>query len=512
MPTEGTEVMAALKADLDAASGDLADCQEASSKLDAHMKELLEKRGEGLLKLASMFLPEISKPAIEKTFDGIRSDLLMILARKEAHQRELKNKLDAADTEAKQRTGELEEVTHRLNEKVAQREALEAKVAETLKGNSEFQERSKLALQAEENLHRNEQRVGDIEKDAAEKLPNYEKSRLFLYLYDRKFGTLEYKGGEWTRAIDGWVAKMIDYNNAKNGYEYLKKTPKLVGEEVAKRRDQFNALMQQVETIQRAEADKAGLTEVLREGDALGDERDRLVQVIEQLRKQAEDFQKGLAQLATTQNQFYKEAIERFRGFLGETKLALLQKRAKETPEPDDDAVVADLASLETEIQNVQPKLAEIDERRQTAERLQQGLDLVVRRYRKANFDSQRSFFPQNFHVRMLADRFRSGRLDADTFWDEIRSAQQFRPHWVESSVAGGTEVLTSPAGRVLIGAILNAANGAMQESASRGVQRRHADMFPSQSFPSFPTSSAPPSYSPPSGGGSDGFTTIDGF
>lgn len=507
MPTEGTEVMAALKADLDAAAGELVQCQSAASQLDAHLQDLLSRRGEGLLKLAAIYLPEISRPVIEKTFDAIRTDLLSILARKEARQRELKKQLEESETEAQRRTAELEDVTRRLNEKVAQREKLEAKVAEILKGNAQFQERSKLALQAEENLHRNEQRVGDIEKEAAEKLPHYQASRLFQYLYERKFGTLEYKAGEWTGSIDAWVARLIGYNDAKNGYEYLIKTPKLVGDEVARRRDQFNALMQQVEAIQHAEAEKTGLTQVLREGDALGDERDRLVQVIEQVRQGAEGLQRELANLAATQNQFYAEAIERFRGFLGETKLALLQKRARETPEPDDDAVVADLASLDREIQEIQPKLADIDDRRQVAERLQQGLDLVVRRYRQANFDSQRSYFPGNFHIRMLVDRFRGGLLDTDMLWEEIRASQQFRPHWVESSVAGGADILTSPAGRVLMGAIVNAANGAMIESANRGVRRRNTDLFPS-----FPMPQAPPSYSPPSGGGSDGFTTIDGF
>ena len=122
---------------------------------------------------------------------------------------------------------------------------------------------------------------------------------------------MEYKAGEWTRWIDGRVAKLIGYNDAKIGYEYLKKTPKLVGEEVARRRDQFNALMQQVEAIQHEETDKAGLTKVLGEGDALGTERDRLVQEIEQLRRHAESANQGLAELAASQNQFHTEAIGR---------------------------------------------------------------------------------------------------------------------------------------------------------------------------------------------------------
>lgn len=512
MPTEGTDVMVALQADLEAAGSDLAECRNVASQLDGQMRDLLSRRGENLVELARIYLPEFSRTSIEQTFQAIRGDLLGILARKDSRQGELKAQLLKIETDTAERTRELEDVTRRLNEKVARRENLEAQVAETLKGDSAFQERSKLALQAEENLHRNEQRIGDIENESAKKLPHYEKSRLFLYLYERRFGSLEYKAGEWTRGIDGRVAKLIGYNDAKIGYEYLKKTPKLVGEEVARRRDQFNALMQQVEAIQHEETDKAGLTKVLGEGDALGTERDRLVQEIEQLRRHAESANQGLAELAASQNQFHTEAIEKFRGFLGETKLAILQKRARDTPEPDDDKIVADLMTLDGEIQDINPRLSELDQRRQTSERIQQGLDLVSRRCQKANFDSQRSYFTGSFDVRRLVDRFRDGLLDADTLWQEIRSAQQFRPHWVESRIASGANALTSPTGRVLIGAIFNAANVALQVSASRGVQRRESGVFPSQSFPSRPTPQSPSSYSPPSSGGGDGFTTIDGF
>ncbi len=512
MATEGTDVMAALQADLEAVGSDLTECEKGASRLDGQMRELLSQRGENLVQLARIYLPEISPSAIERTFQAIRGDLLGILARKDSRQCELKAQLLQIETDTAERTRELDDVTRRLNEKVARREQLEAQVAETLKGDRAFQKRSKLALQAEENLHRNEQRIGDIETESAKKLPFYEKSRLFLYLYERRFGSLEYKAREWTRGIDAWVARLIGYNDARMGYEYLKKTPKLVGEEVARRRDQFNALMQQVEALQHEEADKAGLTAILGEGDALGTERDRLVQEIDQLRQHAESANQALADLAASQNQFHTEAIEKFRGFLSETKLAILQKRARETPEPDDDKIVADLMTLDGEIQDINPRLSELNEQRQTSERIRQGLDIVAARCRQANFDSPRSYFTGSFDVRRLVDRFRDGLIDADTLWQEIRSAQKFRPHWVESRIASGTEALTSPAGRVLMGAICNAANAALQVSASRSVQRRESGNFPSQSYPSSPTPQAPPSYSPPSNGGGDGFTTIDGF
>ena len=79
------------------------------------------------------------------------------------------------------------------------------------------------------------------------------------------------------RSIDAWVARLIDFGNARQGYEFLKKTPKLVADEVIRRRELFTKLMQQVEALEHAEADKIGLISVLKDGEALGARRDALV-------------------------------------------------------------------------------------------------------------------------------------------------------------------------------------------------------------------------------------------
>ena len=513
MSLEGTDAFQELQAALERAKGVLADCQGETDRLDGQMHDLLARRGEALLELARHYLPEISRPVIESTFEGIRGDLFAILARREARRKELQARLAEGNEEIRRRDAGIDDVTDRLNEKVVLREQLEAKVAEILKGNADFQERSRLALQAEERLHHDEKRVEDMAKEAAEKLPHYDGSRLFRYLYDRGYGTPDYQSKGLVLNLDRWVARLIDYPNARNGYEFLKKTPELVASEVSRRRDQFAELMQQVEAIEKEEADKVGLTAVLAEGDDLGTERDRLVQELERLQKQAQDLQAELAGLDQAQNRFYNQAIERFRAFLGETKVAFLQNRARQTPEPEDDAIVAELARLDGQIQGITPQLASLSDRRKEADRVQEGLDGVLRRYRRANYDSDRSYF-QDFDLRRVQARFEGGSIGADDLWRAIQAAQRFRPNWVESSVQNGTQVVASPAGRVILGAIVEIAGAAMRDAAYRGVQRRSDVSFPT--FPTFPSSGGgyreSSSRGPSSSGSEGGFTSGDGF
>ncbi len=511
---EGVAVFEALQAALGGAKGNLSECQVVAAELDGQMKELLSRRGEALLKLARLFLPEVSRPAIESTFEGIRGDLLTILARQEAKLEELQGEGRRAGEEIGRLDAEIDGVTHRLDEKVALRERLESAVTEALKADPDFKARSGLALQAEERLHRDEERASDMAREAAEKLPGYRRSRLFCYLYDRGFGTAEYRGVGWTRSIDRRVARLIDFSNARNGREFLSKTPELVASEVARRRDRFAELMQQIEAIQRAEADKLGLTAVLQEGEALGADRDRLVGESDRLRRRAQEVQHDLAALERSQNQFHNQAIERFRAFLGQTKLALLAQRAGQTPGPEDDEVVAEVARLDLQIDGLAPRLAELGRRREAAERTHEGLESVIRRYRQANFDSRRSFFDDALDFRRVCAQFEGGTLDAEGFWRAMRTSQRFRPSWAEQGVTGAGRAIASPSGRMLLGAILDVAAASMHAAAHRGVRRR-GDENPSPSPPPGPSRrpsgpTASPGRSGSSSGG--GFTSGEGF
>ena len=502
-PPEGPAVFERLEAARKQARRALDSCQEDAAQLDTRLRDLLARRGEALLGLARHELPELSKGAITSTFEGIRADLLAILARREAKRDELKGRLDRIDEEIRSRNAEVDAVTGQLNEKVAVRERLEAAVAAALKENADFQERSKLALEAEQRLHRDETRVEELARESAEKLPPYRRSRLFRYLHGRGYGTPAYQPSGWVRSLDRRVADLIDYPAALIGYEFLTRTPELVAAEVSRRRDQFAELMKQVEAIEKAEADRVGLTAVLAEGDALGLDRDRLVGEVGRLQKEAEEIRASLGSLERAEGEYHREALERFRSFLGETRLALLQRRASQTPEPEDDTIVAELAGIDERIAAITPGQADLETRRRDADRVQAGLDRVLRDYRQANFDSDRSTF-EGLDLVAELDRFEAGSIDANAFWRAIRSAHKFRPSWVQETATQGVAFAASPAGRVILGAMVDIAGAAMRDAAYRGVRRRSDDSAWSPR-PSAPDRSAPAS-------SENGFTSGEGF
>lgn len=473
MSIEGATVYRSLRGEAEAATAAASQLNQASERIENEARALVEQKSGTLLELARHYLPEMSRPAVEQTMDGVRDELRSVLAKKEAAERALQRDQSAAEAELRDGESALDALTKRLDEKVREREALEGKVAEALKANPDFQKRSELAAKAEADLARDEQRVKDLVGEATRKLPAYDKSRLFRYLYDRGFGTEAYAHRGLTRSLDRWVARLIGFSNARLGYEFLKRTPELVQAEVGRRRGAFEGLMEQVEAIQKERADALGLTAVLEEGNALGKQRDQMVSALEAIRKRMVAIGQNIANLSSEQGQFYREAIARFHRFLEETGSAALEARARLTPEPRDDELVASVKQVEATVKRLAREQSELAEQKKHAVDWASRMQQILQRYRAQNFDSARSYFTDRFDLDASLGALRAGTLDESTFWSALAQNQRFRPHRVEGPAGAIGDMFSRPETRILIEAIGDAVNATMRDSARRGVQRR---------------------------------------
>ena len=166
--------------------------RDDAATITSKSAELLTRRGDKVLELAQHFLPELSREAAQSVFAGIRGELLAVVERKDARQREIAAQIEQLTAEEKRQQAELESTTAALNAKAQQRETLRGRLTDLLKAKPDFVALSQETLAAKENLRQNEARVAELQREAAEKLPAYEHSRLFTYLRRRRYGTAEY--------------------------------------------------------------------------------------------------------------------------------------------------------------------------------------------------------------------------------------------------------------------------------------------------------------------------------
>jgi uncharacterized protein YoxC len=470
----GVEVGRVLQRGVDQVRRQLDEHVAGIHALDQQVNELVSRRGGALLDLARHYLPDIKPETIQQTFAEVRDDLLEVLARKQKREREVADQAAAAERRAEHQEAELGRVTESLNEKVAEREKLEQVVSERLHGSDEFKRLSEQALVAETELERNEDRVADIKAEAGKKLPSYDRSRLFKYLYEAGFGTPIYEGKGLTRRLDGWVARMIDYPSARRGYDFLRVTPELMAEEVNRRRDKFNELMAEVEAIEDRVSDEAGLTAVMRAGQELGAERDRLVGVAAKVQDELLKRQQELLTLAGSQNEFYEQALARMQNFLANLPPSRLAEESRTTPEREDDAIVAEVSYLNEQLSEVDQRSSQLARRQEAWDQRLGGLQSVVQRFRHAEFDSRRSMFPADLDAEALTAQYFEGQLGAGDLWEMLQRHQRFAPEWHEQQRGGwGGAHVDGDVSQVLLHVLTEVAGAAMRRAASRGVERR---------------------------------------
>ena len=469
----GRSVEQALQQVLHGVQGELKASSANLGKLDEATRQLVEQRGQALLDLAEHYLPDIDRQTVAGTFSEVRGELLQILDRKERHEQELRTSLAEDQTKTSELEDSLKQITTELNAKVARREELEKSVVQKLETDTEFQRLSQEALIAEQNLDQNEKRVAEIRSESAQKLPSYERSRLFQYLHKRGYGTAEYKKTGLTKRLDRWVAGMINYARARRSYDFLRVTPELMSQEVERRRDQFNGLMEQLETIEDRYADEIGLTDVMREGQALGGKRDQIVSAIASQQAITAKHLQELTSLQSSRNDYYEQALKRMQEFLANLEDRHLQSVSRSTPEPQDDKLVGEIVGLGAELQQHRHQSEQISYQQQFMKDRASGLQEIWNHFHQADFDSQRSLFPENFPIESHLEQYVRGELGLNDLWSTIKNAQQFAPPWYEDPGRDMRKVFDSDFSYVLLRVLTDIAGHALRNAASRGVQRR---------------------------------------
>lgn len=456
-------------------------------KLDDFVNELNARRGHSLVELAQHYLPDITATTVQAQFNEVRHDLQRLMQKKQAQEQKLQTSWDACLDRRSALDAKLDNVTEQLNDVAKRRDELDLELADRLRSDPRFQELSQQALAAETELKRNEERVAEMREEVAAKLPAYEKSRLFKYLHRRGFGTPEYQAKGLTRRLDRWVARVVNYNENRRSYNFLKVTPELMAAEVERRRADFTALMESIEAIEDGIADEIGLTEVLREGTDLGREREQILAQIDEVDQQRAQIEAELARFEANENEYYVAGVNRLKQFLGSMEESALAARTRQTPQTTDDAIFREIQDCNRQLRESKQRSHDDRDQLEIWHEKIAGLDQVVRRFRSSEFDSRRSLFSRRLNIRDEVDNYLEGRNTAQGLWTVIKKNQEFARQWNDDSWDSGSwsgswggrkkrgwgSVFDSDVSHVLGRVLVEVAGEAMRQAAQRGMHRR---------------------------------------
>ncbi len=430
--------------------------------------DLHDDRGDALVTLAEHYLPQLTRDAIQATWVEVQPSVTQVLLKKEDHRRRLLTDNQRLTDSRNEHEQALFAINEQLDQLLETQHEVAKQVEQKLHSDAGFVELSDRAAIAEVALERAEANLAEIEQDSQRKLPAYEGSALFRYLRDRQFGTAAYTQRGFTRRIDRWLAKYIDYQKAKQGYEFLRKTPDQMREIIAQDRQAFDTVMDELERRRDQIAVEFGLPEKIEQTQAAQKQRDTRLDTLAKLNTETEAIEHQLTDLDNPRGPYYREAIQLFRQMLEGFDAQDLRQRARRTVEITDDQIVARLMGVDTEIGKLDRETARHRDELDEMQSMLDAMGRLIQQFRAAQFDSSRSQFVGTLDV---VDELYRARTEDDirNAWERIRQAQRWGPTAMEKV----TRVATHPMTQVLINAMAHAAGAALESHARRAGNRR---------------------------------------
>ena len=426
----------------DATRQEQAGLDEVDGELDGlrrQLNQVLARRGEQLKALARVRLDVIDDGAATAGLDAAERAAAGQLVARDRAAAELEQTIAAATATLKQ----LEQQHAQQTEAVARAgealEQAEAATGERLRADPQWQQTAEVAREAARIALHADEKASESEQEQSNKGADYQADPLFIYLWRRGYGTSEYKAGALTRWLDGKVARLIGYDDARVGYRRLLEIAPRLREHARHMQQRAEAAQAELDALTRAAEEADGLPPLEQALAAAEKEQDAVEERVDAAQRELEGLLARRASFAAGDDPYTRQAVEELARALAGRDLASLEQAARATPFPEDDAIVETLTGLEMDQRRLNFMLENIKQTRAKQQTRFRDLARVKHEMRRRGMDRPGSSFADSAVVAMMIANFVKGLLDSDELMKVLSEQYRYqRPRPPSSSLPGG--------------------------------------------------------------------------
>ncbi len=310
--------------------------------------------------------------------------------------------------------GELEQVEDRIEE-------LTAKVDEKLAADPTHQQLVAAAETEAATAEAAAKKAEQAEADRKAKGVAYQKDMLFMYLWQRQFGTPQYRHGGLTRTLDRWVSNLIGYLEARPSFVLLNEIPaRLIkhAEQVSAAATEAARAVHDSQNKALAEVageDLAGRADALATGIAAQEEAIAPIEAV------VADLDKRATAFAAGEDDAFKKAVDAMARSIAADDLRALRLEAEKTPSPEDERFVERLARARSEIARLQPDADKLRRDVSQVSERRQDLLKIAQDFRQRGWEHR----GHSFDFGDMMTGFMLGRITRGVFWGGISGSHR---------------------------------------------------------------------------------------
>ena len=309
----------------------------------------------------------------------------------------------------------------------------------SLETDPEYQQRANALEEATATAERARAKLSLAESDKKEKGAPYENDPLFEYLYRRNFGGKDYRAFFLFAALDRWVARLINYRDAKLNYNRLLELPIRLAEHAERVEEAADDIANSIEAYEQDALNNSGVAQLRDAATAAQKELDAIDAEIVAAEERHREIAAQHSAVASGDIGPLAEARTVIARALTDKSIPDLKVLAAETLTLEDDRIVSELITLRRE-------RFEIEETARTAHRAQikqsdilSELERLRRKFKSARFDSPYSEFSDSGVVGLVLTEVLRGVLSHNQAWRRLSRAQRTRRRTWSDDFGGET-------------------------------------------------------------------------
>ncbi len=380
-----------------------------------------------LNQIAKVRLSEIESGELQSEFNSTDAQVTQLLQQRDQAMQALNSEIDKLNLSIANGDAERIALSDQCDEVSSQIDDTEVKVQAELKLNQAYIDQYQATQLAESISEEAERKVEQANADMAEKAKPYESDTLFMYLWQRGFGTTEYKGGLLSRAMDGWVARVIKYEPARVNFWNLQEIPKRLTEHADRVADEADAQMLVLQQMEADALQAQNVPELEKKLEQLRSELDQHDDKIEATEEELNDALSKRADFNSGSDTYIQQCLSRIASALEHKTLGAIHQYVRQTHSPVDDRAVVELQELEDSLESFNGDMSGLKKLHNGQISRLRELESVRQRFKNSRFDDIRSGFTNGAMISSVLNQFIQGLVSGADVWGAIKRNQRYR-------------------------------------------------------------------------------------
>ncbi|MEJ2275124.1 MAG: hypothetical protein P8Y01_11200 [Woeseiaceae bacterium] len=340
---QGRKMLGMIDGQLGDARQRLATLSHAQQRSAMAVARNREAQADAIRRLAASRLDTVRRKEMDARLDALEQRAKHILAEREQVLANLAERLAGARSALHDRETERTAIHDDVEAAARTLAEREAAAQQALQSDPAFAAQLETTERYQAIAVSAEEKAQTALADRQEKGKPYESDELFMYLWERRYGTSEYRANPLARMFDAWIARKCGYKDARANYWMLLEIPRRLQEHANQAREEAEQQVEKLQAIEQRAADAAQVAAAraaLEEAEARQDEADARIaeaeDALNQLLAEEREFAAGRDRYLDEAATVFADAIER-------QDVSQLMSAAMATMSLDDDAIVAEI-------------------------------------------------------------------------------------------------------------------------------------------------------------------------